>query len=626
MAALARVGWTISAAFFALVAASVLHVDHVGAAPALILLFIVAVCSWRPLSGLEILAAAIPVSSFLMSERWNGTVSWAEVYACGAIAGLSIDAARQRRGRMPYGIGAPAFLFGLVLLVAIAASVSVKALTLGPEFERDLARHLTELYFVEQAAYPGLHAGMLLLEGILLFTVAARLARQRPDAATRIIAAVTIGATLAGVMNMARLLQGALRGTSLLSELARLSRTFRWNVEFTDYNAACSYFVMALFLAAGLIATARAQRRAWTACAFVIAAALWLTGSRAAYVSGVLAIAAGSALQWVKPGGRRRFAAAAALATAVLAAIAVIAFAAPERGNQHSSRVAADIRLQMAIAGGRMIAANPVFGIGLGEFYQQSGNFISPELLTMFPVSTHENAHNNFVQVAAELGLTGGITFTWLVAAGLFVIARHAARTRAPGTTVMFMGLAAFVITWLAGHPLLIPEPGYVFWTLFGAGVGTAMADVATETPRSLRWFVALAAIAIIVSAPLHVRAVMDDAQLEHVGFGWSPWIFSQEGIRYRSATGHGTVFVPARSAFTFSINPRSRGPVRLELRLEGRVADVITLAPDKWTDVTLPVHSDRALTRSRFVPMELRVLEGDQIEIWLTKVRPIIH
>jgi O-antigen ligase len=623
MSVLARGGWAISAAFFLLVTSSILHADYVGAVPGTLIVLAVALCVWRPVSGLEILTAVIPVSDYLLSGRWNSAVSWAEVFACAAIAGLSIDAARRpRETRVPLAIGAPALLFGLVVTAAVVASLAGKSLVLGPAFASDLTRHLSHLYFVESAAYPGLHAGMLLLEGILLFAFAARLARAGSGVLTRIAAAATIGATLAGVINVSHLLDAALRGSPLAAELLRLSRTVRWNVEYADFNAAGSYFVMLLCVAGGLIQTPGLRRRGWTLCGIIIATALWLTGSRAAYVAGVLALAAAAAVQWVKPSGRRRFAVAAGLMTAVLAIVAFIALAAPQRGNQHSSRIAADIRLQMAMAGGRMIAAHPMFGIGLGEFHQRSGDFISAELLTLFPVSTHENAHNNFVQVAAELGVPGALTFTWLVGAGLFLAARYAARTRAPLPLLTFAGLAAFVVTWLAGHPLLIPEPAYIFWVLLGAAAG-ATADATDARGGWRRSLVVLASIAIVALAPFHAREVMDDAELEHVGFGLSPkWLLSPDGIRYRAAEGHGVVFVPSHSAFTFSINPRADRPVRLELRLENRVADVIALAPDRWNDVTLPVRADRKAPR--FIPMDLRILDGNQIEIWLTKVRPL--
>src|SRR5262249_25394877 len=144
MTVFARAGWVLSAAFFLLVTSSVLHADRVGWGAAVLLLLAVAICARRPASGLEILCAAIPVSWFLMQRAGsNDTVRWAEVYACAAIAGLSIDAARRADRRMPLTLRAPALLFGVVVIGAIASSIAVKSLTLGPAFGGDIVEHLT---------------------------------------------------------------------------------------------------------------------------------------------------------------------------------------------------------------------------------------------------------------------------------------------------------------------------------------------------------------------------------------------------------------------------------------------------------------------------------------------------
>ncbi len=241
MAALARAGWTVSAAGFLVLALSVLHTGHTGWFPALLLAFIVTVCAWRPLSGLEIVSAAVPLSWYLMERHWSASVSWAEVMACAAVAGLSIDAARRpRAARAAPAVAVPALLFGIVVCSAIVASLAVRLLTLGPAFWGAVAQEVARDYFIDLAEFPGLHAGLLLLEGVLLFALAARAAASKPAAALRIVRAVTIGATLAGIMNIARLIQAALRSDTVLSALSSLARTLRWNVEYGDYNAAGS--------------------------------------------------------------------------------------------------------------------------------------------------------------------------------------------------------------------------------------------------------------------------------------------------------------------------------------------------------------------------------------------------
>ena len=91
------------------------------------------------------------------------------------------------------------------------------------------------------------------------------------------------------------------------------------------------------------------------------------------------------------------------------------AYAIPERGNQRSAATAAQVRWELARTSVRMTAANPAFGIGIGRFYSRSGEFSSPELLATFPPAVHENAHNNFLQILAELGIVGFGVLRWLL-------------------------------------------------------------------------------------------------------------------------------------------------------------------------------------------------------------------
>jgi O-antigen ligase len=623
MAALARAGWTVSAAGFLILCSTLLHTDHTGLIPAALLLFVIVVSAWRPVSGLEIVATAIPLCGYLMTSYWSTTVSWPEIIACGAIAGLSIDAARRpRAGRVPVAVAVPALLFGIAVGSAIVASFAVKSLTLGPSFSAALWQQVTREYFVDIAGFPGLHAGMLLIEGVLLFSLAARRASAKPSTGMRIVRAAAAGATLAGTMNIARLLQAAIRTGAVLSALVRMSHTLRWNLEYGDYNAAGSYFVMALFLATASAIAATRQRYGWALSAVVIAIALWLTGSRGAYVAGVLALGGAVAIRWTARERRRVFVAA-GIGIALVAGVALVAVA-PQRGNQGTSGTAMDIRFEMAKAGARMIEARPLFGVGLAEFYQRSGEFVSQKLLAEFPVSLHENAHDNFIQVGAELGLLGLIPFVWLVSAGLFIGARAARRTvaRDAAPLIVVAGLAAFVITWLAGHPLLIPEASYIFWIVFGSAVGSLTSADAAQTSTRVRLIAAAAVVLFAAMTPLRATADADDAELEHVGIGVSLWMFSPDGVRCRSAVGHATLYVPTSSAFELSVYPRTDHPVRLEIRLEGRLADIRSLAPERWNDLQMPARNRAG--RSHYSPLELRVEQGDQVELLLTKVRPL--
>lgn len=620
MTVLARAAWALGALFFATLLASIAHVHYVGLFPKLLLFSFALLAAVRPAAAVAFLAAATPVAWYLFARRWNSAVPWAEAVVCAAIAGLSINAAVRGRGGLPFSLRVPAILFGVVVAGGMIAALGVPALRLGPGFRDALATQILREYFIDVRGFPALHAGILLLEGVLLLALSAGVAARHPNALRRVAAMAVAGATLAAALNIARLLVAAARGDAFWPAALTLSRTVRWNVHYADFNAAGSYFAMAALVAAGLALTARAtwQRALWLACTLTISCALWLTGSRAAYLALIVAAAGAIGLIWLLRSGRR-LATGAAVAAATIAVVLVIAMAAPMRGNQHSSSVAVDTRVGMAGVAVRMIASRPAFGIGLGEFYQRSGEFATPELIATFPAAVHENAHNNFLQVAAELGLIGGAAFVWLVGAALLLAAPGAAADRA--RLLVVAGLGAFVISWLGGHPLLVPEPAYAFWVLLGVAAGGSPVLARASTSSRRTWVVAACVVAILATVPWRIRALMLEADLEHIGIGVSLWQTSPDGIRYRQGEGHATLFVPT-GAFKFSVNPRTDAPVRLQVTLDGRVADVVTLAPRRWNDLAMPARTER--TAARYAAVELRVLDADQTSIWITKVEPI--
>ena len=621
MTALARAGWILVAGFFAFVLSSIVHVDHAGAGALAVLAALAAVCVIHATAGIELLAILLPLAWFLMSRLWNSIVPWAEAFTCAGIAALAVDATRTPARRVPFPVAVPAMLFAVIVTGSMFAGLAVLWLRLGPAFADALTKQIFRQYFVDVRGFPALHTGLLLLEGIALFALASRLAAGRPQMLRRIAAATATGAAVAGAINIGSLLNSAWQAASFWAALVTLARTVRWNAHYPDFNAAGSYFAMTTLVAAGLalpFSKSHRRRVSVTAVAVMVlaGAALWLTGSRTAYVAVVLGVT--GAVAWASLARHRAFAPV-ALTLGALVLVAVIVFIAPKRGNQHSSFVAADVRLGMAETAGRMIATRPAFGIGLGQFYQRSGEFSAPELFEKFPVAMHENAHNNFLQIAAELGLTGGVVFVWLVAASLIAVARRAPRD--PFHLLTLSAVVAFVLTWLAGHPLLVPEAGYAFWVLLGTAVGATWTAPEAAAAPARRWIAVAIGAALICSVPLQMRIAKNDADLEHVGIGLSAWQTSPDGIRYRAGSGHATLFVPT-GAFKVSVNPQTDRPTRVELRLNGRVADVVPLVPHRWNDLTVPSSTER--TSARYARFELRLLGDDQMTMWITKVQPL--
>src|SRR6185436_1236366 len=115
-------------------------------------------------------------------------------------------------------------------------------------------------------------------------------------------------------------------------------------------------------------------------------------------------------------------------------------------------------------------------------------HFISPRLVALFPATAvGENAHNNFIQILAELGSFGLAGFLWLVAAFLFaarkgvdrVEVRQAPEAAGPETgadwTAAQLGLSggvvAFLLSCLVSHPLLNTEVFWLFLLVTGVAV-----------------------------------------------------------------------------------------------------------------------------------------------------------
>jgi hypothetical protein len=70
------------------------------------------------------------------------------------------------------------------------------------------------------------------------------------------------------------------------------------------------------------------------------------------------------------------------------------------------------------------------------------------------------------------------------------------------------------------------------------------------------------------------------------------------------------------------SVYPLADGPSRLELKLDGRVADVVWLAPREWNHLTVPART--VVPSARYATLDVRLVGADQTEMWITKVQPL--
>lgn len=118
-------------------------------------------------------------------------------------------------------------------------------------------------------------------------------------------------------------------------------------------------------------------------------------------------------------------------------------------------------------AGWRMFASSPLFGVGLGRYYLESGHYLS--LPGGIAAYRNENAHNYFLQVAAETGVLGvilsGVFLAWLLGGRWDISGRS--RNTAAGIAVV-----AILANSVTSHPLLVDSMLYLFGALAGLVAG----------------------------------------------------------------------------------------------------------------------------------------------------------
>jgi len=140
------------------------------------------------------------------------------------------------------------------------------------------------------------------------------------------------------------------------------------------------------------------------------------------------------------------------------------------------------------------------------------------------------------------------------------------------------MGLAVFLLTCMAGHPLLISGAAYPFWMALGVA---AIGD--PEPTRSTRFRLgAIAAILLIaITLPLRMSAAVHDADVEHASVGFSTWQQRADGSRYRWAGGKAWFFVApqARSVrIPLRLGPLAPPAVEVRIFLDGVEANRVVL------------------------------------------------
>ena len=600
---------TIAAAFVTPLAAYFSELVHPLVAFAVAALGILAV--WKTGNAVLVVAAIGPISPTIhamLKAPYDGQGLF-EASVLAVLAGAAVRAASRGVPLQPTVFEAALLAFMLVVAASCVVQMPILLLKTGTSETSAALRIFTfREYFERWPMFVGVERGVVLIEGAALAAVIGRLFRPSAEAA-RLAAMVFLGGVAAAALNVHRLAEVALRRPPFVETLWRVVMEVRFNTQYGDLNAAGSFFAMMSVLGISRLRTA-APAWVWNGAGLlVVLFGLWVSGSRVALAATVVC---SSAWLLVLRFGKRMSRAVmrrAALTGAVLLIAAFVAVVVAFPQTRHTSiSYSVATRIELAKVGLRMVAERPLFGVGMAQYYGQFERYVSPELDRMFrqalgkPVP-RENAHNQFVQFGAELGLVGLATFILVLVAALGRPALPADERRYAAVAA----LAAFLITCLAGHPLLT---GVVTLSFFMV-VGLVASAASSAVPWRRGHAAALSALAltVVISVPLRWQLERREADLADVSVGMSAWQHDSEGLRFQWAGDRAALFVPSQlSAVRLPLRSPDAAPRRVRILLDGRPAAGVFVPPGPWHDAIVPLPPSRDVPAFRRIDL---VVEG---------------
>jgi len=112
-----------------------------------------------------------------------------------------------------------------------------------------------------------------------------------------------------------------------------------------------------------------------------------------------------------------------------------------------------------------MVKDHPVLGVGIGSYYWLLWVYLN------FPPDKplYENAHNYFLQIWAELGTAGLVSFLLILVTtlkrGIQLLIRVQDRYWRFVVLGLVGGIAGFLLTHLTSHAMVLLEMQFIFWS-----------------------------------------------------------------------------------------------------------------------------------------------------------------
>jgi len=563
----------------------------------------------RPADGLIVVAALAPLG-VIFSRLLDSSARGSEALVLAFLVGWLLSTCLPKAHRTSAGgtLLVPVLLFGAVVVTSCVEQLAFL------QFQRDYPWPFVQAFFVfltrDYLLGPGgfgfVQTALRLLEGLALFVCVVSLCRTDGTIVSRLARALVTGAVGAALLSFAVVAMDVIRTEVWTAGLAD-SLSARWSGHIVDVNAAGSYFLLTAAIALGAALAWTRWSAAWMLASLVCFSGLWLTSSRAALLSALILIGAtafwSAAAYFRFMTVRRR----GLLALAATATVAILAFRYSSLVLSPEALDALNIRRLFVVTTLGMVASRPLFGVGIGGYSLWSAQFSPPELLQIY---YRENAHNYFLQIAGELGLVGLTVFLWLLCTALW--------SAWPGGRVIrlgrlgvgpFAGVTAFLLTCLAGHPLVIPEVIYPFWVALGLAVAAAnvhpgsvpRADSSTHAREAWapgrQWMVASMAVVLLFSIPARVAQEAREVDMTRIAYGFHAWEEDPTGTRFRWTGRRARLHVAGEALFV-DIPLRApienlEHPLDVDVFLDGLPSVRVRLVDNSWQQAHVEIPPD---------------------------------
>jgi O-antigen ligase len=615
------------------------------------------VAAARPDVALLVLAVVVPfgrIVSAAMSP--SAPVGITEALVLAFLAGwfwscLGRDA---QRGPSPAGLW-PGYLFASVVVASVLVEIGVYRYwrdywqpflgQLIAYLARDfLNAELETRPWATAFGLPATRAAAVLLEGIGLTWAVQAVGAGSRTFGRRLLWALAVAAVGTAIASMGMALHlASVEGRSLLSVL----QADRFSVHTSKVNTAASSFVLFIPVLIGLERWYRRSDRHrssnWVAHSVAMAAgtgllltALWMTGTRAAMAAATAVAVGAFALAVMRRRVRwRNWRSSVAILVTVTFVLVLFGLRYYARTTAIEAGTGVDesfhLRILMWRTALSMCAEFPIFGAGIGQFPFQASAFNQNEILGRIP---RFNAHNQFLEVAAELGMIGGSLFIGMFAAILWRAWKAFRTSRDAALGGAIAGVVAFLITCLGGQPLLYDIVAFPFWMVLG--VLTAGGDMSPEaahaqpTPASRRlWSRVIAGFLVFLALSIPVRVWQGKERVNFAlaRYGFSGLLEASDGTTYRLVRDDGTFFTYPHARWLKLPIQRAveagRNRLDVDVSLDGRLARTLTLADDEWHTVEFMIPAD-ASRRFRRVDLSVRAPAGvsAQVRVGAAEIR----